>query len=74
MKYEPTRQKMKEITGKRVSQDAVKRMQTFLEDQLYALTEATNRYTEHADRKTVKLEDIEAAIQEDRTSYAYEPK
>ncbi len=57
----PIKRVIKNAGAERVSDDAVEAMRDVLEEQAVELSKEAKQYANHADRKTVKKEDIRAA-------------
>jgi len=62
--YTSIAKRMLKTTGKNSSRDAAKRLAKHLENQGLEIAEKANTFTNHADRKTIKEDDIRAALRE----------
>jgi len=62
----PLKRILKHAGGERVSEGAVEQLRDEVEDRAHAMAERARDYAQHADRKTVQREDIEAARRERR--------
>lgn len=57
----PIKRIMKKAGAERVADDAVEAMADVLQQEAVALSKQANKFAAHADRKTVKKEDVVAA-------------
>lgn len=62
--YTAIAKRILKTTGKNSSQDAAERLAQHMEAEALELADRASTFTEHADRKTIKEKDIEAALKE----------
>lgn len=60
--FAPTKRLMKNSGANRISEDAVKYLNEFLETEGVSITQKAKRLATHAGRETVKVEDIKMAL------------